>query len=329
MTTLAATSAARSRGIGISLMRFCIAVVAAQSLPGSLLLLGYLQRRMRWQAATRFGDDVPAPTWLQSADQRIVGWRRLVGGLTANLREGLGATVALAVLALPPGVCMAISCHAGWNNSFNKGYEHAAFGPLLGITGIALGMLLATYLPIAHARFAATGDWRALYACRSNLVLIRAVAVPALSLPLLAGCFAGVLLIARAGPMFAPQIPALAGSIEDPSTFLNRWFLITGVPLIALLYWFRSRSVALYVLGLRRTALTGLRFPQEQAWLARDPVASAAPGNILTTLALLLQCGVWFGLFALLYVQQFLNNIGPRGWLDHPLLWLPWLGYSV
>ena len=131
MTTLVAMPTARpasTRALGV--IRFGLAVLAAHSLPGSLLLLGYLQRRTRWEAARQL-----ARSYLSQLAEVIRTDRfRLeaaVRGLIANFREGLGATVALAALTLPPGTCMAISWYAGWNNSFNKGYEHAAFGPLL------------------------------------------------------------------------------------------------------------------------------------------------------------------------------------------------------
>ena len=84
---------------------------------------------------------------------------------------------------------------------------------------------------------------------RKATALIRAVALTALSLPLLTGCFAVVLLVARAGP----------------------WLI--GAALFA-------------------------------------------------------QFCAWFGAFALLYAQQFLNNVGPCGWIDY-LFWLPWFSYSV
>ena len=153
--------------------------------------------------------------------------------------------------------------------------------------------------------------------------------MPALSLPLLAGYFAVVLLVAKAGLMFAPQIPPLAAGIENPESFLNRWFLIAGIPLPAFLYWFRTRTVLLYVVGLRRGALQDSIFDRGRDWLAENPaVVWAPPRPWLTGAALFAQFCAWFGVFALLYAQQFLNNVGPCGWIDY-LFWLPWFSYSV
>ena len=75
-----------------------------------------------------------------------------------------------------------------------------------------------------------------------------------MSLPVLGVLFALWLSFARAVPMFAPQIPPLAGSVDDPEAFLTRWFIVMGIPLVALLFWIKSRAVTLYVQALRRSA---------------------------------------------------------------------------
>ena len=42
------------------------------------------------------------------------------------------------VLTLVPSLLMLFSWEAGWDNSFNKGYEQAAIGPTTGTLGIDL-----------------------------------------------------------------------------------------------------------------------------------------------------------------------------------------------
>ncbi|MFN0066655.1 MAG: hypothetical protein ACKVYV_03365, partial [Limisphaerales bacterium] len=85
-------------------------------------VLGAPASRPTRQAAppSRPGDDTPARPRLL---------HRLVGGGFANLRLGVQMAFNTWVLTLPGGLLWAVAWYAGWQNSFNKGYEHAWFGP--------------------------------------------------------------------------------------------------------------------------------------------------------------------------------------------------------
>ena len=41
----------------------------------------------------------------------------------------------------------------------------------------------------------------------------------------------------------------------------------------------------------------------------------------------MLTAGVWFCFFALVFVGQFFSYQGPLGWLNQPLVQLPWFHY--
>ena len=75
-------------------------------------------------------------------------------------------------MILPVGALWLLSWWGGWQNSFHKGYEQAWVGPVVGLLGIGLFLPVMTYVPLAQARQAATGSWRAFW----DLSLIRRLA---------------------------------------------------------------------------------------------------------------------------------------------------------
>lgn len=332
----ATPSAARANRFLLSPLRFLFAVVAAQNVLGSILLLGYLYQTMRVEAVSVLSGRARGPVnWLAAAEPGQRGMRRWTDSLTGHVRTGIQATFGLALLALPPGALMAFSWYAGWNNSFNKGYEFAAVGPLAGIAGVILATITLAWLPIAQARNAATGDWRCLVAWRTNLTLMRATIVRALPLAVAGTIFALLLLFTRGFLAFAPQIPPLANVMDHPGVFLTRWFFFLGIPLTAMLFLLKTRAARLYARALQTCYQRALLndndlLPIERTWLALQPQTRLLhPLSRWTWLALLPLCITWWPVIALLYVQQFVNNVGTWGWIDHPLLWLPWLGYSL
>ena len=79
----------------------------------SLIVLGWLMRRMRMIASRRAGLLHDAPGWILGRSGQ--GWiARLLGGLAANIREGLLAAISLALATAPFAVIWLLSWWAGW-----------------------------------------------------------------------------------------------------------------------------------------------------------------------------------------------------------------------
>jgi hypothetical protein len=117
----------------------------------ALVALGWITRAT---AASARG--MPRPGWLLGA--RGSGYAgRLAGGLAANIRAGLATLCGLGLWTLPYGLLWLGSWWAGWENSFNKGYEQAAIGPLVFLLGLLAALPALTLLPMAAAHGAAEG----------------------------------------------------------------------------------------------------------------------------------------------------------------------------
>lgn len=318
-------------------LRFLLAMVAAQTVVGAIVLLGYVYRRMQAHTiAVWTGKPFQVPRWL-FAERESTGIGRYTGSLWQHIRTGCAATLALAALALPSGVMMSLSWYAGWNNSFFKGYEYAAVGPLLGVFGVTLGLLTMSYLPYAQARHALTGEWRLFFSWRQNLLLIGMSPLANLRLPLVyaaAGlCIAG----ARGLLTFAPNIPAFPGLEQDPDGFMASWFFFWAVPFIVLLYSAKKMAARLYadavIKALQERRIAHGELHDAERYYIRGTLGVANATEPRTRWAVSVRAlwplAFWLPLFAFVYVQQFVNFIGAWGWLNHPLMWLPVLPYAL
>ncbi len=112
---------------------------------------------------------------------------------------------------------MALAWWAGWNNSFNKGYEQSGAGPVLGVLGMALFVATMFYVPMAQARQAATGRWKSFYQVNLIWRLIRCRPIANL---ILAACYAaagGLVLISVVAVTFLPMIRPELDVMADAS----------------------------------------------------------------------------------------------------------------
>lgn len=184
--------------------RVLIGAGACLLFPTSVLVVGWLTRRMqavtlrRWWKASpcadqstfadfcdTLGPDAPVlrPRWLLR--ERLVTtaqtrqWRQLATlpwhSLWLNAKFGFQALFGTFLLTGWGCLLMLFSWEFGWLNSFNKGYEQAFLGPVVGVLGILLFVGAMFYVPMAQAHHAATGDYRALFDFRFvwRLVLTR------------------------------------------------------------------------------------------------------------------------------------------------------------
>ena len=131
----------------------------------SLVVLGWLMRRMRMVALRRAGMAGARPGWILGGPDAS-GLGRILGGLAANIRDGVMAAVALAVATAPFSVIWLLSWWAGWENSFSKGYEQAFVGPALGLFGVAVFSSVMIWLPMALAHQAVENRAFALFEFR-------------------------------------------------------------------------------------------------------------------------------------------------------------------
>lgn len=294
----------------------------------SILVLGWQMAMMHNRIMRLAGLQTVASGW-------IIGPRgqgpvvRILGGLARNIRLGLGAAICLAIATFPFAVFWLVSWWAGWENSFNKGYEQAFVGPLLGFSGIAVFAVVMAFLPMALAHQAAEnrafalfefGRVRSAVACAGWRYTVWAIVTLVLALPLFA---------ARGLPVFAEQfVPGLADmtgpEIKELALQINLG--VAAYVFLATTY-LRWWSAGIYA----RAALRASRGRDATIW--GESVMEASPmrptgrrpwafARAIHMVVLLL---VWAAVAVLIFVGQFLNHDW-HVWLTHPFVLLPWGG---
>ena len=280
------------------------------------------------------------PEWL--------GWRARFRPLWDNLRIGVAAAFNVFVLTGPGAALWLFSWYDGWNNSFTKGYEQAEVGPLLGLAGTGLFMIAMCYVPMAQARQAATGDWRRFYDFREvwTLVRVRRGALAALAVAF--ALLGAPVMLFKTAPMVMDRSEGYA-TLSDAQVLeqLRFWYLVTGAFLFAAVVWLRGRAATIYADALRDAVGAGAfpvdaLGPVERAafarlgWLTPEPQAprSLAVRALLGTgrrvasfAAYAVALLAWFAFVAQIYVSEFFNFHPIVGWLNQPLVQLPWFRY--
>lgn len=275
--------------------------------------------------------------------------RALIHSLWLNFCTGLRAILCTWTLTIPAGILWWFGWYDGWNNSFNKGYEQAAVGPLISILGIGWFIGAMFYVPLAQARQAVTGEWRSFFDFRFVWRLARASRLSCVGLALLYCAFAVPLSVLKATPMFWPQMnPALADlSAARALSALNHyyfWCALVMLPTYVALRLLAARIYARAILhgvqlgqislsdlhrvereALERLGLLELRpKPQRSAFLRFVTWSTTRFGRIAATSALIF---LSFVFVAEIYISEFVCYHGARGWLNQPLVQLPWFHY--
>ncbi len=263
----------------------------------------------------------------------------------------LGVQGLLCVFLLTGWGCalMTFSWEFGWLNSFNKGYEQAAIGPLTGLTGIALFIAAMFYVPMAQMHMAVTGDYRAFFHVRFVWTLVQsritpyvglAAVIVFLALPLQGlKTWAGL----RSGYDQTWMDASDAELLQLLSNFLRGVALYLFVSLL-IIYALAARIYQSAVLkALRRGWLHREDLhPRLRVWLEKlacvperqpDPhdlvkvVRWSARWNYRRVMYALLAV-LWFGMVgAQVYVGEFLNYHPAIGFLNHPLVQIPSVDY--
>jgi len=306
-----------------SLTRLIIAIFFCFTPVTAVLVLGWLTRFMAREAQVaqqrlrENGHPVSRPrlpAWFIADTSEARGiFRRWLGALADNVRAGLAALITLTAGTLPFTLLWLFSWWAGWENSFNKGYEQAWVGPVLGTIGVAISLPLLARLPMALAHQAAAGSIKSFFALAEVRQLIRAAGWRYVGLSLLYVLAALTFLVIHVAPVFIEQWrPGFsARSPEEIAAFAEAYRFWATVYVLLVLIFLRRATARLYA----RAHLKIESAPELTRSIGARIVA------VVRALTLWL---VWFALAAQIYVGQFFNHVW-IGWLTHPLTLLPWL----
>ncbi len=291
----------------------------------SILALGWLTRRMGWITRTRMGAAEDAPGWLLGPRERGRVARAL-GGLAANIRAGAITLVALMTWTLPFTIFWLGAWWAGWENSFNKGYEQAFVGPSVFLTGMAVAALILPVLPLMLAHVATEDRLSAAYELRRIKGVVaqsgwRLTWLAAVTLILAMPFFAahGVIIM---GHEFFPGLEDMTP--EAAADLQSR--IVLGVAAIAFagLMVLRGMAARIYAFAAPRAA--GLRPGLWDGSVASDAAAPAQARSRLATSLWVALAMMASGAFAFVILStQFLDHALWR-WITHPLFALPWPG---
>jgi hypothetical protein len=268
--------------------------------------------------------------------------------LWLNLKIGIQGLLCTYLLTGVGCSIMLFSWEFGWLNSFNKGYEQAPIGPLTGLLGIFLFIAAMFYVPMAQVHQAVTGDMRAFFDVRFVWRLIRARLSAYVTL-------AGLLLFAslplevlKTAPVFFDGfIPSWTEATDaEVHSKLQYYFLgCCYFFFLTLLVWHLLaariyRSAVMKVLERGWVSDDDLH-PVLARWLDRlelrpvptvetagIPYVVRSSGRLVYRRFLyVVLFSIWFGFVAKTYVGEFLNYHPVTGFLNHPLVQLPYFNY--
>lgn len=354
--------------------KFAIGMACCQSLLFSFLLVGWTYRFMQrtalkaWWKRSRSptplneflysNDHLSRPNWIvhQSFREtfRTHRLKALFHSLWLNFRLGVAGAFNTFVLTLPGCALMLFGWYDGWNNSFNKGYEQFSVGPATSWFGIFLFAAAMLYVPMAQARQAISGEWRAFYQWRLVWRLVRLRWLQSLGIAAVYALVSFPILFLRAG---APYLQGKASKMSAAELMalphdqivqsLNQYFFwcaLLILPAFVFVRWLAARNYAAgAAIAIKKGIIAAFGLSDfERGALARlnmlEP-APSTPRHILLRVA----ARVWrFGLRSAavtaiflawviyifeLYICQFFHYIPGLGWLNHPLVQLPWFHF--
>ena len=384
VASTASAAPSRWRRILFAPIKFLLGMFSCQSVLGSLAVVGWTHRFMqrtvlkRWWRQSgpaggcpTFSDFIASdprmrghlhwPNWLLAQNFREAVRRSpdvsrvrhvlnvlkaLLHSFWANVRIGVQGIFNTWVLTLPGCILWLFAWFAGWNNSFNKGYEHAWIGPATGFVGIVLFIAAMLYVPLAQARQAVTGDWRRFYDFRLVWTIVRRRWPACLGLAALYSLCSVPIMVLVAVVMSLPQInpKLLDATPEQVGAVLSSYFFWSAafvLPAFVFVRWVAARIYGSTLLKAVQSgavpedalaemewqALHRLNLLQVQPQPQRHPFvraiawAGTRAGRITFGVATAL---VWFTFVAQIFILQFFNYLGAPGWLNQPLVQLPW-----
>lgn len=366
------------------LWKVFVGAILCRTWPTSILVVGWSYRAMQrralrvWETHSPINESNRAalkqsdplflahtawPNWflqprgLRRAAPAVSGFgprvRRAIGSAGAslgdNLRIGvLGAFNTTIVLLVPVGLWQ-LGWYFGWDNSFNKGYEQYYVGIALSWTGILLFLAAMLFLPMAQARQAVTGDWRAFYHFKTLWAITRNAPVRTVLLAAAYSLTSLPIALALAFPFFIEQaVPQSASfTASEMIAYLDRYYFRLAVygfiayvfvrwiaagwyarTVVELLHTGRLKAEALA--GAERHALRVLQLDHQGEATRLHPaiaVTLAVSRPVWRTAVLTGAVLVWFTFVAQIYVREFIVYHPFQGFLNQPLVQLPWFRY--
>jgi hypothetical protein len=289
--------------------------------------------------------DGEPPLWPRIALRAIASPLR---SLWRNVKIGVQALLCIFLLTGWGCLLMTFSWEFGWLNSFTKGYEQFAVGPLTGVSGLLLFCLTLCYVPMAAVHQAVTGDLWAFFDFRFVWRLIRARLSAYLLLSLLTAGMGALLQILKTVPAFFDDSSDFWTNLSDTQLHEALWqyYLFGCVVLFVtllvthLLAAHIYRSAVLKVLRRGRVSREQLH-PVLAAWLGRLellPAVQPPPQGLAHVLRATGRAGyrrvlfvllflTWLGYGFSVYVAEFLNYHPYVGFLNHPLVQIPCFNY--
>ncbi len=296
----------------VALLRFLVGIALCLHPLTAIVALGWITRRLKGQI-TALLNGSPAPPWpelLMLHEARGAGRFKLwFGGLLANARVGGKAFTAVLMFTLPVSALWYVGWIAGWENSFNKGYEQAFFWPMISFGAVIVSAPLLTLLPMAIAHQAATNRVAAVWELRWIFSLYRHAPWSNLGLLLMIVIGFVALLGVRALPTFADHISQRVAAGEPASVERYLW------------------EIRLAATTLLFTGLLVLRSAMGRVYAkASGSLEKGRAGGVVSTgICYALSTAIWLAVVFSFFLAQFLNY-NWYSWLNQPVLMLPWLG---
>lgn len=331
-------------GVITGAMKFAIGVLMCLTPVTAIIALGWLTRKMAGDIRRAFfrNTDQPDPNlarrwpnWIRSdKGSGKTGVSRWFGGLRDNLSAGVGTLAGLGVLTLPFGALWLLSWWAGWENSFNKGYEQAWVGPAVALTGVGFALVTLMHLPMAMAHQAQESSWRAALDLKRVRALLRSSGWGYVGIAALYALAALPLFAVKGIPVFMENIypPIAQFDPEQLRDFANGYHFWATVYLFVAVLFIRSCVARVYA----RAAFAAYHAnPQIWSGTAVADLVSALRldggvepvkkrGRLGRAIRGGLVIALWLFFVAQIFVGQFLNH-NWLAWVNQPLFLLPWI----
>jgi hypothetical protein len=302
-----------------AVLRYAAATALCLSPIGAVIVVGWLHRRIRWQVARQDDAGAMRPRLLVGAADAVSTWKWISLELGRNIASGVRALIAALMLTLPFSLLWLFAWWAGWENSFNKGYEQAAIGPITALIASAIAALVLPIVPFALAhcaverRLSAVGEFRRI----GSIVVGCGWRILPVSLVLFGATL--IAFVARAMPVFAEQVFLPVGmdlsamDARDLASISGRILFFGSAAMLAGWYLLGSVVSWAYAAG-RRTGGGEVSAVLGSWW---------AIGILCVRFVLVRFLAV--ATIAIIFVGQFLHHSWSI-WLFNPVLVLPWLG---
>ena len=325
-------------------VKFAIGVFMCLTPVTAIIALGWLTRKMGGDIRRAFfrntaqaDPDLPRswPNWIRGDKASgKTGVSRWFGGLRDNLSAGVGTLAGLGVLTLPFGALWLLSWWAGWENSFNKGYEQAWVGPAVALIGVGFALVTLMHLPMAMAYQAQESSWRAALDVKRVRALLRNSGWGYVGIAVLYALAALPLFAVKGAPVFMENIypPITRFDPEQLRAFANGYHFWATVYLFVAVLFIRSCAARVYA-----HAAFAACHANPQIWAGTgvadlisalrldggvEPVKKRGRfGRIIRGVFIIL---IWWVFVAQIFVGQFLNHSWVS-WVNQPLILLPWI----